>query len=370
MSGQLGKTITMDANPQVTANSGNRVIYLDLLRIISAFAVVMLHVATQHWEDSFFSTEWMIRNVYDSCVRWCVPVFVMISGALFLDTKRELNVKRLYTKNIVRILYTFILWSIIYALANAFLNTKENMKISYIASDIFAGRFHLWFLKMLLGLYIVTPILKSIVSSKRVEIYFLCVAIITCSIIPLFLFVAGLFNNEITSILEGWYNTMEIKIALGYTGYFVLGHFLNTYSFNRKTINIIYVLGCFSFVCVIFSSYLFSVSKGEPSGPFYGYLNIFTVFEAVAIFLFVKQKSCNIPTTFCNSIIHFSKMSFGIYLVHILVLLDIMYFRFGFDSSTFNPAFFIPCLSLIIFFLSYLITRILYNIPYLNKLVM
>lgn len=353
----------MDAKPQLSSVSGNRVIYLDLLRIISAFAVVMLHVAAQHWGDSFFSTEWMIRNVYDSCVRWCVPVFVMISGALFLDAKRELNVKRLYSKNVMHILFAFVMWSLIYVLVNI----NKDAKISYIVPDTVAGHFHLWFLKMLLGLYIIIPILKAITSSKQAEICFLFVAVITCFLLPLLFPVIGTVGNGLRSMIEGWYNAMQIKIALGYTGYFVLGHFLNTYIVRARIRNAVYVLGVFSIVCVIVLTYLFSVRKGEPYELFYGNLNIFTFFEASAIFLIAKQQSNNIPTQYHSSIIHLARMSFGIYLVHILVMF--LFSKIGIDSSTFHPSFFIPCFSLIVFVVSYLITRILYSIPYLNKLV-
>ena len=47
----------------------DRVIYLDLLRIISSFAVIMIHVAAQNWYSTDVkSAEWMTFNVYDSLV--------------------------------------------------------------------------------------------------------------------------------------------------------------------------------------------------------------------------------------------------------------------------------------------------------------
>ena len=354
----------MDANPQVTANSGNRVIYLDLLRIISAFAVVMLHVSAQHWGDTFFSTEWMIMNFYDSCVRWCVPVFVMISGALFLDTSRELNIKRLYTKNLMRILQVFILWSIIYTVVN--IKLYPNVK-SFIVSVV-SGPFHFWFLKMLLGLYIAAPILKAIVSNKKTEICFICTAVITAFILPLFFIVVGWLNTEVRHLLENWYNTMNLKVALGYTGYFVLGHFFNTYTLDVKVKKSIYIGGCLGIICAIILTHFLSVYTGGASEMFYEYLSPFTAIEAMAIFLFVQQRSSEVSIKYHPYIIHFAKMSFGIYLVHILS--KWLFSALGIDSLTFNPIFSIPCLSIIIFIVSYLITRILYNIPYLNKLVM
>jgi len=68
-----------------------RVIKYDVLRIVAAFAVVFLHCSSQRFYDTFPSTEWEVRNIYDSFVRWCVPIFVMVSGALFLDAKKKLG---------------------------------------------------------------------------------------------------------------------------------------------------------------------------------------------------------------------------------------------------------------------------------------
>lgn len=364
MADNKSMTMKMDAKPQAASASGNRVIYLDLLRIVAAFAVVMLHVAAQNWQDSFFSAEWMVRNVYDSCVRWCVPVFVMISGALFLDAGRELNIKRLYTKNVTHFLRIFFIWSFIYAL----MHIKGDAKIIYIIPDIVAGYFHMWFLKMLLGLYLAIPILKAITFSKQTEIYFLSMAVITCFLLPLIFTAIGMVNKGLMDMIEGWYNTMGIKIALGYTGYFVLGHFLDTYTLKVRIRNVIYILGLFSVVCVIVLTYCFSIRKGEADGFLYEYLNAFTLCEAMAIFLFFKRISNNISTKCYSFIINFAKMSLGIYLVHILVMKVLG--KFGLSSQTFHPSFFIPCFSLIVFMVSYIITRILYSIPYVRNLVM
>lgn len=66
----------------------NEKTYLDLLRIISALAVIVIHLAS---DRLVFSTpnsfEWQSLNLLNSISRFCVPVFVMISGALFLEKK-------------------------------------------------------------------------------------------------------------------------------------------------------------------------------------------------------------------------------------------------------------------------------------------
>lgn len=61
-----------------------RVLYLDLLRIFCIFSMMLLHVCAIPWYSVPVSSfAWQVLNVYDSSVRFCVPVFVMISGVFF-----------------------------------------------------------------------------------------------------------------------------------------------------------------------------------------------------------------------------------------------------------------------------------------------
>lgn len=63
---------------------------LDILRIVSIAAVVIIHTASQYLGKlDVTSPYWEIFNFYDGIVRWAVPVFVMISGALFLNPAKE-----------------------------------------------------------------------------------------------------------------------------------------------------------------------------------------------------------------------------------------------------------------------------------------
>ena len=86
-----------------------RVLYLDGLRVFAIVAVIMVHVTCMFYTNSETSN-WYAAYFYGSFVRWCVPVFCMISGALFL-TKQELSVKDLYLRYIKRIVLAFLFWS-------------------------------------------------------------------------------------------------------------------------------------------------------------------------------------------------------------------------------------------------------------------
>ena len=93
------------------------IFYLDYLRIISTIAVVILHVAAQNFYSvDVKSYAWNIFNICDSAVRCAVPVFAMISGALLLDNTRVIDTKKLYIKNILRIIIDFVVLSFIYTI--------------------------------------------------------------------------------------------------------------------------------------------------------------------------------------------------------------------------------------------------------------
>ena len=76
----------MDVTTQTKTNG--RILYFDFLRIFATLAVMVLHVAAQNWySTSVSSFEWQTFNFFNSIVRWGVPIFVMISGALFLNER-------------------------------------------------------------------------------------------------------------------------------------------------------------------------------------------------------------------------------------------------------------------------------------------
>lgn len=94
-----------------TNNASNRIIYLDILRVLASFSVVMTHVAQQIWYNAPIDTyEWSMANFYESIVRWSVPVFVMISGSLFLASNQKF--KYIIHNNIVRLIRLLVVWGV------------------------------------------------------------------------------------------------------------------------------------------------------------------------------------------------------------------------------------------------------------------
>jgi surface polysaccharide O-acyltransferase-like enzyme len=65
--------------------------WIDLLKAIAAFAVIILHVTVSLLYDFGDKEHWQAANFYNSLVRFSVPVFVMISGVLLLNKNEELT---------------------------------------------------------------------------------------------------------------------------------------------------------------------------------------------------------------------------------------------------------------------------------------
>ncbi len=344
--------------------SNDRIISFDILRIIAVLTVVMLHLSGERFSDSFPTVEWEIRNIYESFVRWCVPIFVMVSGALFLNSNKIVVIKSLYKKNIFRIIYIFLFWSLLYALYDAYIYNKFD--VYYILELTIEGPYHFWFLKMLIGLYIMIPILRLLAQNKRLEEYFIILAILSAFIIPMLIDAVGFLGVAYKEQVLKYYNAFGLRITSGYVGYFVLGHYLCSYRMSNVIKKSIYCMGMLSVLSVIFLTRWYSQHIGSSFEPFYGNLNVFTLFESVSVFLIINDLS--VSAKWYPLIIKFSNLSFGVYLIHVF-LYRFLYDFFGINTISFNPAFFIPCLSMIIFMVSCLIVTIIKKIPFIKVFV-
>lgn len=344
--------------------SNGRIISFDVLRIIAAFAVVLLHISGDRFATSYPTNEWITRLIYDSLVRWCVPVFIMISGALFLDQNRRIGIRVLFLKNVSRIISIFVFWSFFYALYDA--NVEKRLGVIDVLMLTVEGPFHFWFLKILLGLYVTIPILRVVTQNKSLEEYFIIIAILTAYLIPMFFTALGLYNEEIKTFFIWFFEGFGIKIALGYVGYFVLGHYLSTFQLSVLLRKSILIMGGGSVVSVIILTQWYSHIIGEPSQVFFDNLNLFTLFESLAVFLSIR--GLNVSKKLYPIIIKLSKLTLGVYLIHVFVY-RFAYIIFGINSTTYNYVFFIPCFSLIVFMISCLISALFVKIPVLKKFV-
>ncbi len=363
----------MDVKEQMAVNDGRdgtdnkkagRQVHLDLLRILACFSVVMLHSAAQFWYViPVTERDWMIANSYDSVFRFGVPIFVMISGALFLQSGKEISVKRLYTHNILRLVIIYLVWSCLYGLFDCRGFEWSVLDKGDVFREIFAGRYHLWYLPMIVGIYMLLPILKKWVNAaekKELE-YFLALFLIFQVGRSTFL---ALKNNAFTNFVWG---VATPEMVCGYIGYFVLGYYIVRYGIAPKWHKWIYLGGAVSVPANIVLGNLLAIRAGEPVAAIYDSFGAFTFLIVLALFVFftnvmsVRKYSPKV----CKLVKELSMGTLGVYLMHIMVIEALE--PYGFHSMMFAPAVCIPVYCVCVFVLCYLAAAVLRRIPFVGK---
>ena len=319
---------------------------------------MVIHVSAQNWDKTdIHLLAWQVMNFWDGMVRWAVPVFVMISGALFLN--RDIPIRKLYGKYIFRIFTAFVFWSFLYTVT---LKQDELEPIEYL-EHFLMGHYHMWFLYAIAGLYVIVPFVRKIAESELLTKYFLGLAFVLASLLPNTVDIIPLFSEKYGELACKVAGNFYVSFVAGFTGYFLLGHFLNTEIISRKAERLIYAAGIIgAIMCIVLSS-LVSLATGVPTEMFYRELMVTTMFQAIALFVFFRER-LNFPARFIRTL---SQYSFGAYLVHPEVI-EILR-EFGLNTLTFSPIISIPVIVAIVFVISFAISAILNQIPVLKKFI-
>jgi len=344
--------------------NGERKVYFDFLRIFATFAVIMIHVAAQNWYTTDInSIEWNIFNFYDSIVRWGVPIFIMISGSLFIN--KDLSIKIIYKKYIFRIITAFIFWSIIYNIL-----LSKSCSVQTTIETIIKGHYHMWFLFMIVGLYMITPLIKQITMNSNLTKYFIALGIIFAIIIPQTISLISIKSAYLGNFAQEIMNNINLHMILGYTVYYILGFYLDKTDITAHKFKYICILGILGFIATIVFSVILSKYTQNANALFYDNFTINVLLEAIFIFTVLKKyvNKINLNIKIENIISKLSKYCFGIYLVHILII-DYIDRIFNFNTLSFNPFLSVPLISIIVFIISFLISFIMNHIPILKKYV-
>ena len=339
----------------------NRTIYFDYLRVFATFAVIILHLSARYWYSADVNGfQWQTFNFYDSIVRWCVPIFVMISGSLFLS--RDIPLKTIYSKYILRMCTAFLFWSVVYAV---FVNAGITGRIAAVIT----GHYHMWFILMIIGLYMCIPFIKPIVQDEKRTKYFLLLSFIFTFVILEAVAIMRDFGTLTIVRASEALNSVSIgftmKIVSGYAVYFVLGYFLNKTELSKKQRIIIYMLGLAGFASTVLLNLFSSLKAQEPLGNYYDYFRANVLLEVLAVFTFFKYRKYRFDGL--NAFIgRLSKYSFGAFLVHALIIEQVIP-RIGLEVYYSSPALGIPILGVIVLCMSFIISAIINHIPFLKK---
>ena len=333
--------------------------YLDVLRIISITAVVVIHTAAEYWTAlDVTSYEWKVETVYDGLVRWAVPVFVMISGALFLDPSRDQPLKKLYGKNILRIVTIILFWGTAYALlAGLPADASFTSLYAFLKTAVF-GHYHMWFLYMIIGLYAMTPLLRLITRDRDATRYFLAAAFLLNTAVP---FVCS-FGR--LSALSALVDTLQIQLPLGYSFYFVLGYYLKTLTVSRSLCLTAGALGAAGIVCTILLTLWASVRSGAPVSAYFDNFSLPVCLTSAGIFLVAKYGEEHRRTKAPGRgrlIVTFSSCTLGVYMIHAMLLEKLQ--AAGITTLSIDPALAIPLIAGGVTVASFALSFILKQIP-------
>lgn len=334
----------------ITDNS--REVWIDWLRVAACFMVFVVHSTEPFYlggDGSLILTEtdafW--ASFFDSFVRSCVPLFIIASSYLQFPT--HYPTMEFFRRRAVRILVPFLLWTVVYAFRWG--EPVENFRNLLLNFNYAAG--HLWFVYMLLGVYLLMPLLSpwaEKVEKKELQIY-LGICLFT-TMIPLIRDWAG---GGATTVIYGpsglprqalfplwgeasWNAYGTFYYFSGFIGYLLLGLYFRKFVGElswKKTLGIAipcYVAG----FAISFGGFLRRVYEtAAGTFPVGGLVEkavwwettwcndtIGVVLMAIAWILVFKKIKAE-GRFYKNVLLPVSKASYGIYLMHLLILVPI-----------------------------------------------
>ena len=320
------------------------IVFIMILRIVAAFAVIMIHTKTL--------TNFDTKGYYflHCCILWCVPLFFMITGYIFLGIKTYLTYKHV-TKNIVKFFFALFTIGWFYAFIQRFFEngisvyTFVNSFIDVIKGNLWA---HMWYVYSIIGIYLVLPVLSAFVSNNKKNLYILTL-------------ICGVFEiifKDISTVFE-----IGFSFPLsGYCFYVLMGATLCV--MEERTLKKLFVPSVLILILTLIGLaigiFAFDINIKQS------YSAIYVAVMSVAIFIIFKRLFNKAKVSL--AIVSISKCTWGIYLVHpFFIHLFHKFFKVTIEGYNQFIAFPISCL--VIFVISYSAVVILKKIPLIKKFI-
>jgi len=287
-------------------------------------AVVLVHavaplVTAAHTDLG--SAPWWAANALDAALRWCVPVFVMISGALLLAPKPE-SPRDFYRKRWARIGLPLIAWTVAYLLWETWRNGMD-AETAWRQAAAGAPSIHLYFLYVIAGLYLLTPFLRTVVAyTPRSGLWWF--AGTTTAL--------GVADQALT-LVDGAGGASAATRFLPFLGYYLLGWLLHTAAPGARTARPAAAVLLAGTVATGGTAWAFADSAGEwaaGSAYIYDYLSPAVLLSSVGAFLVLRAAGLRLARrggraaeAARSTVRRLSGLSFGVYLVHVMVLYEL-----------------------------------------------
>lgn len=280
-----------------------RYYWMDLTRIVACFAVFVIHVAAGGIE--------ITNQIIGVICHVAVPLFVMISGANFLDNRRTVTVSKMFKKYILPIFVSFITWSFLYAIYTSWI-AYEKVSVPFVKTVIINtvnGHYHMWYIWMTIGMYMIVPFLKKIVekSNRKELLYFIVIAF-------MYLTLRYMVQFDAFDYFESMATDLRISFVSGFVIYFVAGKYLldtkRTYK-NHFCFMVMGIIGVVGNLCLT----LFQVTC-NPGGDVFGYFSPFTILVSISSYWFLMVCTGKFSERNKGWIVRVSGLTFPIFMLH------------------------------------------------------
>lgn len=313
---------------------------MDLLRIFACIGVIVVHAGSSGIAMGFAerrSAEGAFCGALDLLFKWSVPIFVMITGFFFLKPEKELPLKKLYGKHILRLVLSLVFWTWFYAIT---------LHCRYTCFYPFGGQENnFWYIGMCIGLYISMPVLRIVAANKKVLAY----SCWTWLFFDIYLYIEHFLTVPIV---------ITDHVFVGYIGVCLWGYYLSRIELNRRRTNTVYLVGLLSLIATVVLPLVTDGKVGfslESPGP---------ILTSIALFLFVIKHPVQLSPKLEKVVTQISGMTFGIYMVHTFVVIETFSRIYRFIPNIYLS---IPVSIIVTLVLSYIIILVIKQIPILKK---
>ena len=336
------------------------VYYFEWLRCFGAAAVVMIHVTSGIMDNHPVAEIGGVRALVWSemqvaLLRWAVPVFFMITGALLLDSDKDVGWEKIatYVRRMVLVLCTF---GLAFCFAQE-LFVQKTLSIQLATSSVLnllsgRGFSHLWYVYALIGIYLLLPVMRAYIAAadKGSQQIFLAVLFTFTCVIPT---INAAFGLELSTFI--WFNSSMFYVLLGY------------YVYNYVQLNTrILVVGVVSLVLNMVLKACGILLLDEYWKWVHGPACPLEALWSICVFL-LARRYFDRPFPARGWAIT-AGYSFGIYVLHPLFI-NVLYKALGWGPWTMAPVVFESSVWAIAFFGSVALIWMLKKVPFFRTLI-
>lgn len=306
----------------------SRIIYMDLLSVVSCMAVVWLHCSTVVFLNEG-DLLWFLSVVVQACFCFAVPVFFMVSGANLLGYREKYDTLTFLKKRMKRVIVPLVGFSLLYYVLSCFVPgvfglPSRELDIAVFLSDLLTNRICdvYWFMYAIVGLYLVTPLLSRAADDKQLLHYLLLLSFFSTSIVPL----VNRFSPD-HSLL----NLFAVPYLNGPIFFYMLGYYIHRYvnvgNLSRRALGLSLLA---SLAVMIVMTLKTNISHTVASGHFADYdnfylniQNVFCIVYSGSLFLLMKSAESSLlkqpifQGRFFNML---SSVTLYVYLIHMLII--------------------------------------------------